>query len=184
MNTERRCPHQFLRSKVVCVACDRRERILEHAEKAAALAPIIRPQAPPQTIQRPYLDFQPTKPPPRPVRRKPGTDEAPFIPGLAIQPALIMVVVADRYAIDVDCILGPLRYQNIVEARITCYWLLRELCKLSYPLIGLSTGRDHSTVISGVRKCVRMREQSATYREITDALKREVEARAKGEAAA
>ncbi len=185
MIAERRCPHQFLRSKVVCVACDRRERILEHAERAAALPPVLYTQAPAQTIQRPYLDFQPTrKSRAKPIRRKPGTNEAPFIPGLPIQPALILVVVADRYGIDVDLILGPLRYLNITEARITCYWLLRELCKLSYPLIGLSTGRDHSTVISGVRKCVRMREQSAAYRESTDALRREIEDRAKGEVAA
>lgn len=182
MSTEKRCPHWILRSKVVCVACDRRERMLDQAEKTAALPPIfVAAPPPPQTIGRPHLDFQPRKPPPR---RQPGVNEAPFIPGLAIQPALVLVVVADRYGIDVDYILGPTRYQNVAECRIVCYWLLRELCKLSYPLLGLAMGRDHTTVLYGVRKCERMREKSEAYREVTDTLKREIEARAKGEVAA
>jgi hypothetical protein len=184
MITERRCPHQFLRSKIVCVSCDRRERMLEQAEKAAALPPVVVTQPPAQTLQRPYLDFQPRKPPPKPVRRKPGTNEAPFIPGLAIQPALIMVVVADRYGIDPDLILSPVRYKQVAEARIACYWLLRQLCNLSYPLIGLAIGRDHTSAISGVRKCDRLRAQSTTYREHMDSLAREIEARAKGGVAA
>lgn len=184
MKIEKRCPHWILRSTTVCTACDRRERFLEQAATGAAMPPVVPVKAPPAQIQRPYLDFQPRKPPPKQVKRKPGTNEAPFIPGLAIQPALIVVVVADRYAIDVDSILGPMRYINVVEARITCYWLLRELCKLSYPLIGMATGRDHATVISGVRKCLRLRGESAAYLELTDTLKRDIEARAKGEVAA
>lgn len=181
MRTEKRCPHWILRSTVVCVACDRRERLLEQADKTAKLPPLLPPQQPRQTVDRPRLDFQPRKPPPR---KQPGANEAAFIPGLAIQPALVLVVVSDRYSIDVDYILGPTRYQNVAECRIVCYWLLRELCKLSYPLLGLAMGRDHTTVLYGVKKCERMRETSAAYRELTDGLKRDIEARAKGEVAA
>ena len=48
---------------------------------------------------------------------------------------------------------GPRRYGQIVRARFAAAWLLRVLCGLSYPQIGLALGgRDHQTAINAVRR--------------------------------
>ena len=61
--------------------------------------------------------------------------------------------VADSYGLTVDDLKGPSRQSLIVLARHEAFWRLRHEFALSYPAIGqLMGGKDHSTVIYGVRE--------------------------------
>ena len=60
-------------------------------------------------------------------------------------------VVALRHGVDVEAIMVGDRTRPIVNARHEAMYLLRNKFRLSYPRIGTIMGRDHSTVIHGVR---------------------------------
>jgi hypothetical protein len=59
-------------------------------------------------------------------------------------------------ALEVDLVdvLSPRREpRHLVEARMVCCYLLRERCDLpSFPVIGRTMSRDHTTVLHAVRK--------------------------------
>ena len=44
------------------------------------------------------------------------------------------------------------RTKNVAEARHIAVYLIRQLTNLSLPDIGLELGRDHTTILSSVRK--------------------------------
>lgn len=48
-------------------------------------------------------------------------------------------------------VVGPRRDQRFMLPRIACYWALRQK-GLSFPAIGTIMKRDHSTVLSGLRR--------------------------------
>ena len=60
-------------------------------------------------------------------------------------------VVALRHDVDVEDIMVGDRTRPIVHARHEAMYILRNKFRLSYPRIGTIMGRDHSTVIHGVR---------------------------------
>lgn len=60
-------------------------------------------------------------------------------------------VVALRHNVPVEDIMVGDRTRPIVNARHEAMYLLRKNFRLSYPRIGAIMGRDHSTVIHGVR---------------------------------
>lgn len=69
-----------------------------------------------------------------------------FLPG-------ILKEVAFRHDLDVRDITGPSRRRAIVRARQEAMWEARQRTPLSLPEIGRRLGgRDHSTVLHGVRK--------------------------------
>lgn len=54
--------------------------------------------------------------------------------------------------------LGPLKTKRIARCRMTFYWLADDLNGTSRSMIGRhSGGRDHSTVLSGIRKVARLK---------------------------
>jgi chromosomal replication initiator protein len=64
----------------------------------------------------------------------------------------MLEAVGKAYGVTKDELLSHQRHRLLVEARAHCYWLLRKQ-GLSYPHIGrIMGGRDHSTIIYGVRK--------------------------------
>jgi Bacterial dnaA protein helix-turn-helix len=65
---------------------------------------------------------------------------------------LILRAVARDYAVDPEEILSPNRKERFVQARQAAWLLLRKRTRLSLPQIGARFGRDHSTVLHGVRK--------------------------------
>jgi chromosomal replication initiation ATPase DnaA len=121
-----------------------------------------------QQIDRPYLDFE--------------GERAKALPPLPLREVLRCV--AQAYLLSVSAITGRDRFKNIAEARLVTYWLLRTLCNLSFPEIGKVLQKDHTSAISGVRKCIAVRERDAAFRTFTDQLAAAVEARLKGEVAA
>lgn len=62
--------------------------------------------------------------------------------------------VSRRYAVTVTEIRGKRKHKGIVAARHEAFWLIRHMLHhLSYPQIGkYFGGRDHSTVMHGVKK--------------------------------
>lgn len=66
---------------------------------------------------------------------------------------LIVALVARRWGIRAAEIVGPSRDTLVVVARHHAMWLMRSHTGFSLPKIGtLLGGRDHSTVISGIRQ--------------------------------
>ena len=77
-----------------------------------------------------------------------------------LTPQLIVATVADHCGISVRDILGEKRKPAQVQARQVAMYLCRELLGHSYPVIGrLFGGRDHSTVMHGVKKIKLLQEQ-------------------------
>jgi len=67
----------------------------------------------------------------------------------------IVLAVSDEFGVQLSDILGTRRYRTVAEARLLCYWLLRTRTRMSFPEIGQTMGRDHGTVINGVRTVVK-----------------------------
>ncbi len=67
-------------------------------------------------------------------------------------PGLIINQVCKFYSIDESVLRGNLRNKVISEARHTAFYLVRKLTNLSLPDIGKEFGRDHATIIHGIRK--------------------------------
>ena len=63
----------------------------------------------------------------------------------------ILDAVATEFEVPVAAILGRRRTAKIADARMVVYWLAW-FAGESYSAIGRRLGRDHSTVIAGVRR--------------------------------
>lgn len=74
--------------------------------------------------------------------------------GVIVMPAAVVLAeVSEKHEIPVSTIKGQRRSLNIIAARREACWRLRKELGLSYPRIGTIMGnRDHSTIISSVRK--------------------------------
>lgn len=65
---------------------------------------------------------------------------------------VICETVGNYYEVTLDEILSVDRHKSIVEARQIAMWITRKTQALSYPEIGREFGRDHSTVMSAIRR--------------------------------
>jgi chromosomal replication initiation ATPase DnaA len=77
----------------------------------------------------------------------------------------ILEAVSEATEVPVVEIVGDRRFPRIAEARIITYWLARE-SKLSFPEIGYQLGRDHSTIMSGVKRVAESTRATAIASEI------------------
>lgn len=71
---------------------------------------------------------------------------------------LILEDCADSTGLKVSQLLGRSRVKRIAHARQDCWRMIRDRLEWSYPKIGGKFGRDHSTVIEGVRKAKKRAE--------------------------
>jgi len=68
-----------------------------------------------------------------------------------------------------DAIRGNDRRAAHARARFAVFWGARELRELSFAKIGRAVGdRDHSTVVSGYRRALEMRERDPAFRLLTN----------------
>ena len=67
-------------------------------------------------------------------------------------PPLIISQVCKFYSVDENVIRGNQKSKNVSEARQVAMYLVRKLTNLSLPDIGKEFGKDHSTVLYGIRK--------------------------------
>lgn len=63
----------------------------------------------------------------------------------------VLKAVAERNGVEPEMITGPGSYSAIVRIRDEACWELRR-AGLSYPEIGIAVNRDHSSVMSAVRR--------------------------------
>jgi chromosomal replication initiator protein len=67
-------------------------------------------------------------------------------------------------------LLGRDRHQDKILARFVAMYLVRQLLHLSYPQIGEMFGRDHTTVINGVRRVMLIPRGPAHVKAILDTM--------------
>jgi chromosomal replication initiator protein len=72
--------------------------------------------------------------------------------------------VARYYKVSVEEIRQDRRHKQLAHARQVAMYLARRLTKSSFPEIGQKFGKDHSTVISAVRKVEKQRESEPKVR--------------------
>lgn len=60
--------------------------------------------------------------------------------------------VAEAFTVTSDDIAGRVRTRALAEARQCFYLVARRCTRLSLPELGKAIGRDHSTILDGVRK--------------------------------
>jgi chromosomal replication initiator protein len=85
--------------------------------------------------------------------------------------ASIMKCVAEFYGTSIEDMTGYRRSRPFVRPRHIAMWLARHLTTLSLPQIGRAFGgRDHTTVLHGVRKVDKLRDAYPGLRRATDEL--------------
>ena len=80
--------------------------------------------------------------------RSGGFDEAQMVPPSARQ---LAVRFARRHRVALDEFFGKTRRHYVSHKRQDCMRMLRDETSLTFPQIGRIFGRDHTTVVHGVR---------------------------------
>jgi hypothetical protein len=88
-----------------------------------------------------------------------------------VPPMRIVAAVARAYDVEPPVLLRGPRTKVLTEARFVCWWLLRAHTRLSLKGIGRMFKRDHTTILTGVRKCDAQREAHPQYRAQVEALR-------------
>jgi chromosomal replication initiator protein len=89
--------------------------------------------------------------------------------GLTIE--AIQREVAGYFDVKLHDMKGPKRHRAIAHPRMVAMYLARKLTNMSYPEIGSRFGgKDHSTVISAVRKIERLCGEDPTVRSVVGTL--------------
>jgi chromosomal replication initiator protein len=85
--------------------------------------------------------------------------------------------VSEHYNIRLSDLIGPRRVRTIARPRQVAMWLAKRLTSRSLPEIGRRFGgRDHTTVMHGVRKIDELRSQDSQIAEDLELLRRALEA--------
>ncbi|MFY7842416.1 MAG: DnaA ATPase domain-containing protein [Rhabdochlamydiaceae bacterium] len=87
-----------------------------------------------------------------------------------INPSTILSIISKYYQIEEDQILGRSKEATLVKARQLCMYLFKEKLEMSYPKIAKFFNKDHSTVISSVKK---VKENEEDYLEMIERFERE-----------
>lgn len=61
-------------------------------------------------------------------------------------------IVAESFGVTANAIMGKSRVSRVADARHVLAWVLRMSYRMTYPEIGTILDRDHTTIISAVRK--------------------------------
>jgi chromosomal replication initiator protein len=85
--------------------------------------------------------------------------------------------VARYYEVPAEALKEDRRHKALAHARQVAMYLSRKLTKASFPEIGARFSKDHSTVISAVRKVEKLRESDLGVKRELD----ELEAKLVGE---
>ena len=99
---------------------------------------------------------------------------SPTSGGVAITPDLIIKIVTDYYGVTLDDLYSKRKSRDISIPRQVAMYLIRQYTELTYDEIGELLGRDHSSVMSGVRKIEHMIGQDPTTANTIDALSKRI----------
>ena len=87
----------------------------------------------------------------------------------------IIEIVSQEYAIPVSEMKARKKKQEIVDARQKAMFLIKDILDLNLTTIGgLFGGKDHSTVISSIRKIESRMEESAVFKKELDRIKQKI----------
>lgn len=165
-----------------------RQSLLKSAKLGHVSAcPDCRAYAPPKpTDEHPHLDFPPAPEPVKAARVRIDRLGEYRLPGSTMFDTLsVLSAVASSFKLSIEELRGDERYQHFAQPRAAVYWLLVRHSIMSLSSIARTLGkRDHSTVVNGLRRCAGLRAKDTWYREQVDSIERDLEAKAKGEAAA
>ena len=78
--------------------------------------------------------------------------------------------VARVFSVPTRHIVSRSNLKEYARPRLALYWLGRERFGYSYPQIGRILHRDHSTVVDGYRRAMKLREDDELFRDRTDIL--------------
>ncbi len=162
-------------------------RVLQ-AERAAILANVaprhrerLRGWAPPQvqpkthqiTVNLKTGEREVSEVDARPKRRRPapkladvGIYVARGLPRIPRQEAFrLIAAVGSEWEVSQHALVSPSRTHRTSRPRFACYWLLAERLRFSLPRIGRLMGnRDHTTVLSGIRRAKDLLESDCGWR--------------------
>lgn len=127
---------------------------------------------PAEQMDRPYLDFCGAKPLPLA-----SVVDMPAIPMRRADVSLVLDCCCQSYLVTRGEISSADRHKTVMEARVVAYWLLRTLTKASSTEIGIALAKDHSSALTGARRCEQRRERDPEFRAFTDELTAAVKAR-------
>jgi chromosomal replication initiation ATPase DnaA len=105
------------------------------------------------------------------------TADAPRIPTRGCDVNEVLRCVCQAYLISVHELVGKDRHRNVAEARVVAYWLLRTIGGCSYPETGRALKKDHTSAMSGWRRCEARRDKEPAFLRFTDELAAAVRAR-------
>lgn len=83
---------------------------------------------------------------------------------------LVLEAVSDEFYVDPINILSGGYTGEVLEARMACYWIMKQITKLSHVQISRAFGRnDRNTALNGIRKTEERRARDPLFKEMTDA---------------
>jgi chromosomal replication initiation ATPase DnaA len=88
--------------------------------------------------------------------------------------SVIIDFVECHFRLEPGTLRGPRKPQRTATARQIAYWLCRTLTGISFPLIGESLGRDHSSVITGFNLIQRRVSRDGGFRLALEEIEREL----------
>lgn len=78
--------------------------------------------------------------------------------------AKIVSAIADEFGVTVRALCSERKSRPLPIARFAAAYLMRDFADYSYPRIGrVLGGRDHTTVMYGVRKCEKLMQDNPFY---------------------
>ena len=91
------------------------------------------------------------------IAHKQGATEPPTA-------GMCIALAEEVFGVSAIQILSHSRDEDSLRARFAAYWAARKIGK-SYPQLERVFSKDHTTIISGVRRCEQMQETDPDYRE-------------------
>lgn len=93
--------------------------------------------------------------------------------GEPVDPEQLMKACAEAFRVSVSEVKGASRAQQIARARQSAMYLTRRILNMSYPEIGRRFGRDHSTVMTAVKRVPELMAKDTDFRRLIETLERE-----------
>ena len=92
-----------------------------------------------------------------------------------ITPQLIIEVVSEHYHISVDQMISKTRSSDVAKPRQIAMYLCKNMTESPLDTIGsLLGGRDHSTIIHGIKKVTEEYEKNETTRNMIETIKKKI----------
>ena len=75
----------------------------------------------------------------------------------------VLLAVAAEFGFDIDVLIGPRRFEEIIEARCAFALIVKRRLNASFPRIGRTLNRDHSCAIGAWEKANRIEANNQTF---------------------